>query len=46
VTIPTLLVIGALILALIEEWNEQGRSILAWAVVLVCLSLLWGNVSL
>lgn len=45
-SIPTLLIIGGLVLALIEEFQAQGRSLLGWAVVLVCVALLWGNLPL
>lgn len=44
--IPTILVLIALVLALVEEFQAQGRSLLGWAVVLVCVSLLWGNLNL
>ena len=30
-----------LILALVEEIIDRGRSILGWAVVAVCIGLLW-----
>lgn len=40
--IPLALFIAGLVLALIEEFNAHGRSILGWAVVLVCIGLLWG----
>ena len=39
---PTVFYLVALILALVEEFQAQGRSILGWAVVLVCIGLLWG----
>jgi len=42
-SIPTILIIGALLLALIEEFQAQGRSLIGWAVVLVCVALLWGQ---
>jgi drug/metabolite transporter superfamily protein YnfA len=42
-SIPTLLVIVALVLALIDEFRANGQSLTGWAVVFVCLSLLWGN---
>ena len=42
-TIPTLLIIIGLVLALFEEFQAQGRSLLGWAVVFVCIALLWGN---
>lgn len=37
------LTIAALVLALIEEFNAGGRSLLGWAVVLICAALLWGR---
>ena len=39
---PTVFYLVALILALVEEFQAQGRSILGWAVALVCIGLLWG----
>ena len=42
-TIPDLLVIAALLLALVDEFRAAGRSLTGWAVVLVCISLLWGQ---
>lgn len=43
-SIPTILTIVALVLSLVEEFRTQGRDILGWAVVFVCIALLWGNV--
>ena len=40
----SLLLVG-LLLALLEELNARGRSILGWAVVFVCLALLWGRIT-
>jgi hypothetical protein len=42
-SIALILVIVALILALVDEFREQGQSLTGWAVVLVCVSLLWGH---
>ena len=39
----TAFVIAALILSLIEEAIAHGKSLLGWAVVLVCIALLWGK---
>ena len=44
-TVPTVLVIVAGILALVDEFRAQGQSLTGWAVVLVCAALLWGNVT-
>jgi hypothetical protein len=41
-SVPEILFIVALVLALIEEFQAQGRSLLGWAVVAVCIGLLWG----
>jgi hypothetical protein len=41
-SVPEILFIVALVLALIEEFQAQGRSLLGWAVVAVCVGLLWG----
>jgi hypothetical protein len=40
----TVLYVVALILALIEEFRAQGQSFIGWAVVLICLGLLWGQI--
>jgi hypothetical protein len=42
-TIPTLLIVVAVILALIDEFRAQGQSLTGWAVVLIGAALLWGN---
>jgi hypothetical protein len=42
-SIPIILFIVALILALIDEFRAQGQSLTGWAVVAVCIGLLWGN---
>lgn len=39
----TALLIAALVLALIEEFQAQGRSLIGWAVVLVAIALLIGR---
>lgn len=43
-TIPTILFVVALLLALVDEFRSQGQSLTGWAVVLVCLGLLYGRV--
>lgn len=42
--IPTILIIIALVLAVIEEFRAQGQSLIAWAVILVSVALLWGKI--
>ena len=42
-SIPTVLIIVGLVLALIEEFQSAGRSLLGWGVVFVCVALLWGQ---
>lgn len=44
-TIPTILFVIALVLALIEEFQAQGRSLVGWAAVAIAIGLLWGNLS-
>jgi len=44
-TVPTILVIVAAILALVDEFRAQGQSLTGWAVILICAALLWGNVT-
>jgi drug/metabolite transporter superfamily protein YnfA len=43
VSAPTILTVIALVLAVVEQFNAQGRSLIAWAVILVCAALLWGQ---
>jgi hypothetical protein len=43
---PTILEIVALILALVAEFQAQGRSILGWAVVALAIALLWGHLGI
>jgi hypothetical protein len=43
VSVPTILFIVALILALVDEFRAQGQSLTGWAVVFVCAGLLWGT---
>lgn len=40
-TVPSVLILVALIFAVFEEFKAQGRSMLAWAVVLISVALLW-----
>jgi hypothetical protein len=44
-SIATVLFVVALILALVDEFRAQGQSLTGWAVVLVCVGLLWGNLA-
>lgn len=37
----SILIIIALVLALIEEFQAQGRSLIGWAVVAICAALLF-----
>lgn len=41
-SLPTVLEIVALVFAVVDLVQAQGKSLLAWAVVLVCVALLWG----
>jgi hypothetical protein len=42
-SIPTILFLIALILALVDEFRAQGQSLTGWAVVLISIGLLWGH---
>lgn len=42
-SVPTILTIIALALAVVEEFRSQGQSLLGWAVILICAALLWGS---
>lgn len=37
------LILAALILALVDELQAHGRSLTGWAVVVLCVALLWGR---
>ena len=39
----TAILIAALVIALVDEFVAHGRSLLGWAVVLVCIALLVGR---
>ena len=41
-SIPTILFIVALVLALVDELRARGQSLTGWAVVLIAIGLLWG----
>jgi hypothetical protein len=43
--VPDVLFIVALILAIIDQVRARGQSLTCWAVILVCIGLLWGLVS-
>jgi drug/metabolite transporter superfamily protein YnfA len=38
-----ILILIALVLAAIEQFDAKGRSLGMWAVILVCVALLWGT---
>lgn len=42
-TLPTIAFVIGLVLALIDEFQAHGRSFVGWAVVAVCIGLLWGH---
>ena len=42
-SIATILFAVALILALVDEFQTQGKSLVAWAVVFIAIGLLWGH---
>lgn len=42
-TVPIVLIIVGVILALIDEFQDNGRSLLGWAVVFIGAALLWGH---
>lgn len=42
-SIPTIIIIVALVLAIIDEVRAQGQSLVAWAVILLSVALLWGK---
>lgn len=40
---PQMLIVVALILALVDEFRARGQSLSGWAIVFVCIALLWGK---
>jgi hypothetical protein len=42
-TIATVLIVVALVLALVDEFRAQGQSLTGWAVVFICAALLIGR---
>lgn len=43
-SLQTILIAFALVLALIDEFRSQGQSLTGWAVALVCIALLYGHI--
>lgn len=41
-SVPTFAYLLALIFAVFEQVEARGRSLIVWAVILVCVGLLWG----
>lgn len=39
---PIIVYFGALLLAAVGQIEARGRSLACWAVILVCIGLLWG----
>ena len=44
-SIPTVLFLVAFILALVDELQAEGKSLLGWAVAFIAVGLLWGHLS-
>lgn len=40
-TVTEVILFVALALAIIEQFNAKGRSLLAWSAILICVALLW-----
>lgn len=40
--IPLVLFLVGLILAAVEEFQAQGRSLVGWAVIAIAIGLIWG----
>jgi hypothetical protein len=43
-TIPNFVFVLALIFAAFQQWEAKGRDLVAWAVILICVGLLWGSI--
>ena len=41
-SIPTILFVVALLLSGIDGFRSRGQSLTGWAVIFVCIGLLWG----
>ena len=41
-SIPTVLFIVALVLAIVDQIRARGQALTTWAVIAVCVGLLWG----
>ena len=44
-SVPEVLALIAGVLAAVEQISAKGRSLLAWAVLLIAIALLWGKVA-
>lgn len=44
-SVPIVLFIVALVLALVDELRARGQSLTAYAVILLAVGLLWGHLS-
>jgi hypothetical protein len=42
-SVPTILVLVAGVLAVIEAVRSKGQSLVAWAVLLIAIALVWGK---
>jgi len=40
---PAAAFLVALILALVDQARAHGQSLLGWAVILICIGLVWGS---
>lgn len=43
VTIPDILVIIALIFGIVVQVEARGRDLSVWAIILICVALLWSS---
>lgn len=43
-SIPLILALVALILALVDEFRAQGESLTGWGVVFLSLAFMWGRI--
>lgn len=42
VSIPEFAFVLALVFAIFDQIESRGRSLVTWAVILICVGLLWG----
>lgn len=42
-SVPTILILVAAVLAVVDIFEARGRSFVGWAVLCLCLALMWSR---